>query len=74
MAPRDPVFRVGGARSGTTFLAKFLDSHPDVLYRYESDLVLANREIPFLPRRKELETFLAPARRYLEAPCHARAT
>ncbi len=74
MAPRDPVFIVGSARSGTTFVAKLLDSHPDVLYRHEPDSVLINTEIPFLPRREELQTFLAPARRYLEALCHVRAT
>ncbi len=74
MAPRDPVFIVGGARSGTSVLAKLLDSHPDVLYRHEPDSVLVNTEIPFLPRREELETFLAPARRYLDALRHVRAT
>ena len=63
MAPRDPVFIVGTARSGTTFLAKLLDSHPDVLYRHEPDSVLVNTEIPFLQRREDLGTFLAPARR-----------
>lgn len=73
MATRDPVFIVGGARSGTTFLAKLLDSHPDVLYRHEPDSVLINTEIPFLPRREELKTYLSPARHYLEALCQVRA-
>ncbi len=74
MAPRDPVFIIGGARSGTTILAKLLDSHPDVLYRHEPDSILVNTEIPFLPRREELETYLAPARHYLDALRHVRAT
>ena len=34
------VFVLGGARSGTTWLAKILDSHPDVLYRHEPDIAL----------------------------------
>ena len=33
-----PVFLLGAARSGTTWLAKILDSHPDVLYRHEPDI------------------------------------
>ena len=74
MAPRDPVFIVGGARSGTTFLAKLFDSHPDVLYRHEPDSVLVNTQIPFVPRTDEFEQFAAPARRYLETLCHVSAT
>lgn len=74
MGSRDPVFIVGGARSGTTFLAKLFDSHPDVLYRHEPDSVLVNTQIPFVPRADEIERFAEPARRYLEALCHVSAT
>jgi hypothetical protein len=31
------IFVVGAPRSGTTWLAKILDSHPDVIYRHEPD-------------------------------------
>jgi hypothetical protein len=31
------IFVVGAPRSGTTWLAKILDSHPDVMYRHEPD-------------------------------------
>ena len=31
------IFVLGAPRSGTTWLAKILDSHPDVLYRHEPD-------------------------------------
>jgi hypothetical protein len=34
------IFVLGAPRSGTTWLAKILDSHPDVLYRHEPDQVL----------------------------------
>lgn len=74
MGSRDPVFIVGGARSGTTFLGKLLDSHPDVLYRHEPDSVLVNTEIPFVPHRNEVQGFVEPARRYLGALCHVSAT
>jgi hypothetical protein len=32
-----PILVVGAPRSGTTWLAKIIDSHPDVLYRHEPD-------------------------------------
>jgi hypothetical protein len=31
------IFIIGAPRSGTTWLAKILDSHPDVVYRHEPD-------------------------------------
>ena len=74
MVPRDPVFIVGGARSGTTFLAKLIDSHPDVLYRHEPDSVLGSERLPFVPRPEEIEGLLPLAGEYLDALCHVRAT
>ena len=32
-----PILILGSQRSGTTWLAKIVDSHPDVLYRHEPD-------------------------------------
>jgi hypothetical protein len=32
-----PILILGAQRSGTTWLAKIIDSHPDVLYRHEPD-------------------------------------
>jgi hypothetical protein len=32
-----PILVLGAPRSGTTWLAKIVDSHPDVLYRHEPD-------------------------------------
>jgi hypothetical protein len=38
--PARPILLVGAPRSGTTWLAKIFDSHPDVLYRHEPDEVV----------------------------------
>ncbi len=35
-----PILILGAPRSGTTWLAKIIDSHPDVLYRHEPDETL----------------------------------
>jgi len=34
------ILVLGAPRSGTTWLAKIIDSHPDVLYRHEPDMTL----------------------------------
>ena len=36
---RPLIFLCGMARSGTSWLGKILDSHPDTLYRHEPDIV-----------------------------------
>ncbi len=42
------LFVIGAPRSGTTWLAKMFDSHPDVLYRNEPDTVLHEPRLPLL--------------------------
>jgi len=55
----------GSPRSGTTWLGKLFDSHPDVFYLHEPDSVLVDRDIPFQVNAAELETYLVPATEYL---------
>lgn len=43
-----PILVVGAPRSGTTWLAKIIDSHPDVVYRHEPDKLLP-APVPLLP-------------------------
>lgn len=73
---REPVdtiiFIVGSGRSGTTFLAKLLDSHPDVIYRHEPDAVLVERQIPFLPEAEDLTRYCDQAKIYVQRLCKAR--
>ncbi|MEZ5934205.1 MAG: sulfotransferase [Alphaproteobacteria bacterium] len=64
-------FVMGLGRSGTTFLAKLIDSSPNVLYRHEPDAVLPT-DMPSLICRKDLEHHLPKARAYVEAMAACR--
>jgi hypothetical protein len=52
-APSDPILIVGAPRSGTTWLAKICDSHPDVLYLHEPDSLLTEIGLPRVCRRDD---------------------
>ncbi len=45
-APSDPILILGAPRSGTTWLAKIVDSHPGVLYRHEPDEIHPATTLP----------------------------
>ena len=64
--PDKVILLVGGPRSGTTWLAKIFDSHPDVLYRHEPDTVLRDIEFQRAFSLKEVPAHIAAARQYLE--------
>ncbi len=59
-------FIFGMPRSGTSWLAKIFDSHPDVLYRHEPDIVLRDAGFPTFCRVEEIESFRDHASAYLD--------
>ncbi len=61
----NPIFVFGGARSGTTWLAKILDSHPRVLYRHEPDIPDDHVDLPVFCRSNEVEQYLEAAQRHI---------
>ena len=60
------VMIVGSGRSGTSFLAKLLDSSPRVLYRHEPDATVFSEKVPHLPiPAEEYEDYFDDARHYM---------
>src|SRR5271163_3219560 len=56
---------LGAPRSGTSWLAKIFDSHPDVLYRHEPDSVLRTWDLPWMCPREEVDKYVGAARAYM---------
>ena len=59
------VLVLGAPRSGTSWLAKIFDSHPDVLYRHEPDSVLRTWDLPWMCTREDVNKYLDVARTYM---------
>lgn len=53
-----PILIFGMPRSGTTWLGKIFDSHPDTLYRHEPDNWL-RPSVPLYPKAEETERYAA---------------
>jgi hypothetical protein len=59
------ILILGAPRSGTSWLAKIFDSHPDVLYRHEPDTVLRNETLPWMCAPQDTPTYQDAAEAYL---------
>lgn len=60
------IFAYGSGRSGTTLLAKLIDSSRSVIYRHEPDKTSPNTNIPFLPEAAQYREYEGISRRYLK--------
>lgn len=61
------ILLFGMPRSGTTWVGKVFDSHPDVHYRHEPDThLLLNEIVPMLPELDDAERYAAGLREYCE--------
>jgi hypothetical protein len=63
---RDFVVIAGAPRSGTSWVGKIFDSHPDVLYRNEPDTVLNEDRLPFLILPGGSDPYVAIAADYMD--------
>lgn len=59
------ILLFGAPRSGTSWLAKIFDSHPDVLYRHEPDSEWKSPELPYLCPDGAVERLLPIATEYV---------
>lgn len=59
------LFIVGSPRSGTSWLAKIFDSHPNVMLRHEPDTIIRNRDIPAYCESEHVDSFLPATAEYL---------
>ena len=59
------IFIFGMPRSGTTWLGKIFDSHPDTLLRHEPDAIHATNDFPFVVPSDDIEKYLHRAKEYL---------
>lgn len=62
----DPILIFGLARSGTSWLARIFDSHPNVIYRHEPDMVYRDNRLPVFSSVSEITANIGLAREYLD--------
>lgn len=60
------ILLFGMPRSGTTWLGKIFDSHPDTLYRHEPDSRGTLNAIPLFPFKKDAEKYVPLLNQYVE--------
>src|SRR5689334_15238758 len=67
------LFVLGAPRSGTTWIAKIFDSHPDVLYRHEPDIQIREARIPTVCNKKEIYQYRDLAQSYINKLVNIRS-
>jgi hypothetical protein len=60
------ILILGAPRSGTSWLGKAFDSHPDVVLRHEPDTVLRECRLPGICLPSDIDTHVDLARNYLQ--------
>ena len=63
--PSHLILILGLPRSGTSWLGKVFDTHPDVLYRHEPDIVLPSKTLGSFCASAEMPRFAEYATKYL---------
>jgi hypothetical protein len=66
LQPERLIFILGAPRSGTTWLAKIFDSHPDVLYRHEPDATIRDFSFPLQCEPADVAGHKEAARAYVQ--------
>jgi len=61
-----PILLFGLPRSGTTWLGKIFDSHPDTLYKHEPESVARLSSIPIVPPLADAESYRSTIVDYVE--------
>jgi hypothetical protein len=61
------IFIFGAPRSGTSWLAKIFDAHPDVLYRHEPDISIRGGTLPFFCTEDQVESYTEATAAWLDA-------
>lgn len=69
-----PILLFGMPRSGTTWLGKIFDSHPDTLYRHEPDSYGRLNFIPLAPEPESAPDHAARIRAFVEGLSQVRDT
>lgn len=71
--PQSAILLFGMPRSGTTWIGKIFDSHPQVLYRHEPDTWQRLKDVPLIAGPGQSEELSARLRDYLASMPEIRA-
>jgi hypothetical protein len=67
------VLILGMPRSGTSWLAKIFDSHPETLYRHEPDIVHRNNSLPYRCSSEDAQAYVPEMQAWLNVLAEDRS-